>query len=73
MIIGKTYYLTRGNDQVTFKVVGKNCCEITIEEGREVTKVEKNEADTLQYWLTLTNAGFEACQEEDLPIVLIEE
>lgn len=75
MIVGKTYYLTReeDNSQVDFKVAAKNRVEIEITENGQVTRVEKNIDDAIEYWLMLQNAGFEACQEEDLPIVLIEE
>lgn len=73
MIVGKTYYLTRDNDQVAFEVVGTNWVEITILENGQTTKVEKNRDDACHYWLMLQNAGFEACREEDLPIVLLDE
>lgn len=73
MIIGKTYYLTRDHDQVTFKVVAKNWVEITILENGETTQLEKNGKDACQYWQMLQNAGFAACREDDLPIVLIED
>lgn len=73
MIVGKTYYLTRDNDQVEFKVVAKNWVEIEITENGQVTRLEKNGDHAIEYWQTLINAGFSACKEDDLPILLIEE